>query len=180
MSLKPPVSDQDHMQGNPRAVVELVEYGDYQCPHCGKAYPLIKAMQLKFGDDLKFVFRNFPLSEIHPQAQMAAVAAEAAGRQGRFWEMHDIIFENQADLRTSSLIEYARAIGLDTDQFKADIDDETFLKKVEADFESGVRSGVNGTPSFFINGDKYNQYWDEDQLSDDIKSKIGLLSQNQA
>ncbi len=97
----------DHIQGNRHAAIELVEYGDYQCPHCGQAYPIIKAIQKKFGNDPKFVFRNFPLSEVHPQAKIAAIATEAANEQGRFWEMHDVIFENQGNLATTSLTEYA-------------------------------------------------------------------------
>src|SRR5688572_25542695 len=113
MSLKPPVSNHDHIQGNVNAAIELVEYGDYQCPYCGQAYPIVKAIQEQFGDNLKFVFRNFPLAKIHPQATMAAIAAEAAAKQKRFWEMHDIIFENQRNLLTKSLVEYARRIGLD-------------------------------------------------------------------
>src|SRR5688572_14633979 len=121
MHLKPPVSDKDHIQGNRHAMIELVEYGDYQCPHCGQAYPIIKAIQQKFGSDLKFVFRNFPLSEVHPQARIAAIATEAANMQGRFWEMHDVIFENQKNLFARSLTEYARRIGLVSDQFEDDL-----------------------------------------------------------
>src|SRR5215207_9586829 len=121
MSLKPPVSVRDHIQGNSKAAIELVEYGDYQCPHCGKAYPIIKALQQKFGSNLKFVFRNFPLSEVHPQARIAAIATEAANMQGRFWKMHDIIFENQKNLLVRSLLEYARRIDLDVELFEADL-----------------------------------------------------------
>lgn len=175
MSLKPPVSNKDHIQGNVNAVIELVEYGDYQCPHCGRAYPIIKIIQERLGNDLKFIFRNFPLSEIHPQAKVAAVASEAAASQGKFWNMHDIIFENQDRLHSSALMEYAKLIGLDTLQFKDDLSNNELLKKVEADFESGIRSGVNGTPAFFINGQKYNGSWEEDVLEEYIKAKIGLL-----
>lgn len=172
MPLKPPVSAKDHIQGNLNAVVELVEYGDYQCPYCGQTYPIIKSIQNKFGNDLKFVFRNFPLSETHPNAKLAATSAEAADRQGQFWEMHDILFENQSRLYLSALMEYAKLIGLDVGQFKNDIVKTEVIEKVESDFESGVRSGVNGTPSFFINGKKYNDSWDENSLEDFIKSMI--------
>ena len=173
MSLKPPVSARDHIQGNSNAMIELVEYGDYQCPYCGQAYPIIKIIQQKIGDDLKFVYRNFPLSEIHPQAKIAAIAAEAADRQNRFWAMHDIIFENQQRLHQSALIEYAKLIGLDVEQFEDDLTNDELVNRVEDDFESGLRSGVNGTPGFFINGKKYNDSWDEDSLEAYIEAKIG-------
>lgn len=176
MKLTPPVNSKDHSQGDVHAPVELVEYGDYQCPYCGMAYPIIKALQQKFGKDLRFVFRNFPLSKIHPQAKMAAVAAEAAGYQNKFWAMHDIIFENQRDLRTSSLIEYANRIGLNVVQFTSDLTNHALVKKVEDDFESGLRSGVNGTPGFFINGQKYSGNWDENNLAAHIKNEINLLA----
>lgn len=172
--LKPPVNSKDHIQGKNSAPLELVEYGDYQCPHCGHAYPIIKNVQLNLGDDLKFVFRNFPLSEIHPDAFNAAVAAEAAGLQQKFWEMHDIIFENQQELDFVSLFLYAKKIGLDLERFKNDIQKNTLITKVEQDFESGVRSGVNGTPSFFINGKKYNGNWEENVLTLYLKSQLSL------
>jgi len=166
MALKPPVSnDTDHIQGLKRATIELVEYGDYQCPHCGRAYPIIKRIQEKFKDDLKFVFRNFPLSEIHPQAIQAAAAAEAAGRQEKYWEMHDIIFENQHNLAKPALLEFATKLGLDLRKFEVDLSDQSIIEKIESDFESGVRSGVNGTPTFFVNGTKYVDSWDEWELS---------------
>ena len=158
--LKPPVSNKDHIQGNKNAPLELVEYGDYQCPHCGRAYPIIKEVQQAIGDNLKFVFRNFPLSEAHPDAFKSAVAAEAAGLQKKFWEMHDIIYENQDQLSWQDLFLYAEKIGLNMAHFRIDVEKETVIAKVEDDFESGVRSGVNGTPSFFINGKKYEGDWE--------------------
>ena len=164
--LKTPVNDNDHIQGNKNARIELVEYGDYQCPHCGHAYPIIKGIQKKMGDKLKFVYRNFPLAEIHPDAVNAAMASEAAGLQNKFWEMHDHIFEHQNRLNESSLIKYAEQLDLDIEQFNIDRKSEALIQKVESDFESGVRSGVNGTPSFFINGEKYNESWEEDQFLD--------------
>jgi protein-disulfide isomerase len=170
--LKPPISNHDHIQGNKNAAIALVEYGDYQCPHCGHAYPIIKSIQRKFGDKLKFVFRNFPLSEIHPNALNAAVAAEAAAAQDKCWEMHDIIFENQQHLKDVDLIKYAAKIGLNIEQFEADFEKPEFLEKVEADFESGIRSGVNGTPSFFINGEKYNGSWEENDFLSHLRAFI--------
>jgi len=171
--LKPPVNSNDHIQGDAHAPIELVEYGDYQCPHCGHAYPIIKSIQQQLGGQLKFVFRNFPLAEMHPNATNAAVATEAAAVQGKFWEMHDIIFENQEHLGNSHLVKYAAKIGLDAEQFKADFENPAALEKVESDFESGVRSGVNGTPSFFINGTKYNGNWEEVDLLEYLQSLVG-------
>jgi protein-disulfide isomerase len=159
--LKPPVNSKDHFQGNENAPVELVEYGDYQCPHCGYAYPVIRNIQKKLGNQLKFVFRNFPLAEAHPDATHAAIAAEAASAQNKFWEMHDITFENQQHLDDVHLLRYAEKIGLDIAKFQADFEKPVFAEKVEADFESGIRSGVDGTPSFFVNGEKYNGDWEE-------------------
>jgi protein-disulfide isomerase len=173
--LKPPVSSKDHIQGKDTAPIELVEYGDYQCPHCGHAYPIIKKVQRSLGGDLKFVFRNFPLSESHPDAFNAAVAAEAAGLQHKFWEMHDIIFENQRALDFESLFFYAKTIGLDLERFKNDIQKNIVANKVEQDFESGVRSGVNGTPSFFINEKKYNGDWEEHVFDQYLKSLLPII-----
>lgn len=172
MSLRPPVSGKDHIQGNPDAAIELLEYGDYQCPYCGRAYPIVKNIQQNLGDDLKFVFRNFPLTKIHPLAKIASVATEAAGKQGKFWEMHDIIFENQRRLYKRALLEYAQAIDLNLAQFEADLDNEILIEKVELDFESGLRSGVNATPTFFINGEKYEGNWDGDNLTVFIGLKL--------
>jgi protein-disulfide isomerase len=154
--LKPPVNEKDHKEGTDAAAIQLVEYGDYQCPHCGAAYPVIKKIQRTFGAQVLFIFRNFPLSEIHPHAVSAAIATEAAALQGKFWKMHDIIFENQQLLGEAGLQKMADSIGLDTAKFKNDMRREDLQSKVAADFESGVRSGVNGTPSFFINGNKFD------------------------
>jgi protein-disulfide isomerase len=174
MSLRPPVSDKDHIQGNSSAVIELVEYGDFQCPYCGRAYPIIKGLQQTFGKDLRFVFRNFPLSKIHPQAKRASIAAEAACQQDKFWEMHDIIFENQRHLTASALIQYATNIGLNVGQFKNDLNNETLKEKVESDFFSGLRSGVNGTPGLFVNGEKYNESWEEAPFTLFLQKKLNL------
>jgi protein-disulfide isomerase len=162
--LKPAVSSKDHIQGNENASIELVEYGDYQCPHCGHAYPIIKSIQEKMGDKLKFIFRNFPLAESHPNALNAAVASEAAALQNKFWEMHDHLFEYQTRLDDVSLIKYAAQLHLNVEHFEKDFEKPELIQKVDADFESGVRSGVNGTPSFFINGEKYEDSWDEETL----------------
>jgi len=157
--LTPPVSAKDHTAGPDDAPVTLVEYGDYECPFCGRAHPVVKAVQRELEGQLRFVFRNFPLAEAHPHALLAAQAAEAAGAQGRFWEMHDKIFENQEALELSDIVGYAQSLGLDITQFQADLEAGTFAKKVREDFRSGVRSGVNGTPTFFINGSRYDGSW---------------------
>lgn len=170
MSLKPPVSAKDHLQGNANAIIELVEYGDYQCPHCGRAYPIVKDLQERLGDKLKFVFRNFPLAEIHPQAVRAAVATEAAALQHKYWEMHDIIFENQEWLSEETFLEFAEELGLNVQQFNKDMAKKELLEKTEADFESGIRSGVNATPTFFINGEKYNNGWEGERIFQYIKA----------
>jgi protein-disulfide isomerase len=170
--LRPPVNENDHVQGSVHASVELVEYGDYQCPHCGRAYPVIRRIQTELGDALKFVFRNFPLSESHPQAIAAAVAAEAAGRQGAYWEMHDLIFENQSELDSLPFVRFATTLSLDIPKFEKDMADPALPEKVDADFISGVRSGVNGTPSFFINGIRYDDSWEEKRLLAKLKKSI--------
>ena len=170
--LRTAVNSQDHIQGNVNAPIELVEYGDYQCPHCGHAYPIVKSIQKKMGNKLKFVFRNFPLAESHPNAVNAAVASEAAAMQNKFWEMHDHLFEFQSRLDDESLIKYAAQLKLNVEQFENDFEKPELIKKVDADFESGVRSGVNGTPSFFINGEKYNGNWEEEPFLNYLASLV--------
>lgn len=156
MSLKPKVGEADHILGNRQADLTIVEYGDYQCPHCGKAHPVIKEMMAELGSQIRFVFRNFPLSEMHPYAKSAALAAEAAALQGKFWEMHDAIFENQNSLNEQWLLDMAQQLDLDMDKFRSDLNDESIVDRVEGDFESGMMSGVNGTPTFFVNGQKFD------------------------
>jgi protein-disulfide isomerase len=153
------LSENDHVQGNELAAIELIEYGDYQCPYCGQAYPIVKHIQEVLGSRLKFVFRNFPLRKIHPQAMAAALASEAAGLQGKFWEMHDILFENQNNLDHNSILSYARTLGLDAGKFNEDIASPELEKKVLSDFQSGLLGGVNATPTFFVNGLQYDGDW---------------------
>ena len=155
MSLKPAVSNTDHAQGNLNADLVIVEYGDYQCPYCGAAYPVLKELMNQFGSQIKFVFRNFPLSEMHEYARAAALAAEAAALQNKFWEMHDAIYENQQNLNEHLLLELAEELKLDIPQFKSDLKSSKLKAKVDEDFESGIVSGVNGTPSFYVNGKKF-------------------------
>lgn len=151
-ALKLAINSADHHQGNVFAAITLVEYGDFECPYCKRAHPLVKRLLEERGRQLHFVFRNFPLREIHPHAYMSAIAAEAAARQSKFWEMHDLIFENQNKLSANFLLSLAGTIGLDMAQFARDSKSKEIKNKIETDFESGIRSGVNGTPTFFLNG----------------------------
>ena len=162
--LSPPVGPRDHAAGPNDAAVTLVEYGDFQCPHCGRAYPIVKQVQRALGSQLRFVFRNFPLTKIHPEAEHAAEAAEAAAAQGAFWQMHDRLFERQFALDDDHLVEYAAELGLDADRIRGELEAGTHSAHVRDDFMSGVKSGVNGTPTFFINGVRYDGSWDLESL----------------
>jgi protein-disulfide isomerase len=159
-----PVSGRDHSQGPDNAPVTLVEYGDFECPYCGAAYPIVKEVQRRMGDHLRFVFRNFPLAQVHPHALHAAEAAEAAAAQGRFWDMHDTLFEHQRHLADGDLRRYARDLGLNLGAFEAELVSRSHAGRVREDFLSGVRSGVNGTPTFFINGLRHDDSYDVDTL----------------
>jgi protein-disulfide isomerase len=160
-----PVTDaRDHIQGQPDAAVTLVEYGDYECPYCGAAYPIIKEVQARMGETLRFVFRNFPIATTHPHAERAAEAAEAAASQGRFWQMHDLLFENQQRLRDQDLSAYAEELGLDVELFDKDLAEHVHARRVREDFMSGVRSGVNGTPTFYVNGARYDGSYELETL----------------
>jgi protein-disulfide isomerase len=158
--LTPPLSAHDHIQGSPDTGIVLLEYGDYECPYCGAAYPVVKELQKRMKGKMSFAFRNFPLANAHPHAELAAEAAEAAAAQGKFWEMHDALYENQAALEPENLEQYAAAVGLDLRRFTKEMNELVYTSKVKDDFRSGVRSGVNGTPSFFINGVLYNGSYD--------------------
>ena len=154
--LTPPVSDRDHAQGATDAPLTLVEYGDYQCPYCGAAYPVVKQLQNTLGKKLRFVFRNFPLTQAHPYAMVAAEAAEAAALQGKFWAMHDLLYEQQAFLEPDIIPLWAKKIGLDLEMFGNHIKQGVVAKRIKEDRQSGIRSGVNGTPTFYINGTRYD------------------------
>ena len=150
------VGAKDHIQGEQDAPLTLVEYGDYECPHCGAAYPIVKRVQKKLGKSLQFVFRNFPLTESHPHALHAAQAAEAAALQDKFWEMHDKIFENQETLEDDDLLGFAQELKLDEKKWERDFSSDAIESRIEKDFNGGIRSGVNGTPTFFINGVRHD------------------------
>jgi protein-disulfide isomerase len=160
-ALTMPVSDdRDHIQGPADAAVTLVEYGDYECPYCGAAYPIVKEVQARMGERLRFVFRNFPITTAHPHAEQAAEAAEAAATQGRFWEMHDVLYENQSRLDDVDLRGYAEQLELDVESFGSELAEHVHAERVREDFMSGVRSGVNGTPTFYINGVRHDDTYD--------------------
>jgi protein-disulfide isomerase len=163
-TLKPALDESDHLRGDLSRPIHLVEFGDYQCPYCGQAEPVIRALQQTFGDQLCFAFRNFPIVGSHPHAEIAAEAAEAAGAQGLFWEMHDLLFENQHALDEPHLHRYARQLRLDMGQFAADLRTHRFLAEIRADLHSGAISGVAGTPTFFINGLRHDGAHDFDTL----------------
>jgi len=170
--LRPPVGENDHVQGPATAPVTLLEYGDYECPYCGAAYPIVREVQRRLGDRLRFVFRNFPITTAHPHAEHAAEAAEAAGAQGKFWEMHDYLYEHQRALGDRNLEEHAKAVGLDVERWAADMEGQAFAERVRADFMSGVRSGVNGTPTFYINGRRHDGSYDLETLMAAIEAAM--------
>jgi protein-disulfide isomerase len=169
MSLAKPIDDTDHALGPADAPVTLVEYGDFQCPHCRAAHFYLKNVLATMGDDMRFVFRHMPLTQVHPMAQPAAEAAEAAGAQGKFWPMHDSIYENQDLLSPALLTRLGQRLGLDMQRFSDDVASHRFLPKVKEDFMSAVRSGAAGTPSFFINGEPYEGGYDDESLIDALR-----------
>jgi protein-disulfide isomerase len=173
-TLTPPVSAHDHIEGPADAPLTLVEYGDYQCPYCSAAYPVVKRLQTTLGKKLRFVFRNFPLTQAHPYALIAAEAAEAAALQGKFWEMHDVLFEEQIYLEPGIIRSWAKRIGLNLEKFGNDIKQDVVEKRIKEDRQSGIRSGVNGTPTFFINGTRYDGIPDYGSLLAALESESAL------
>ena len=171
-NLKVPVGPADHTLSDEHAPVTLVEYGDYQCPHCGRAHPVVKALRKHFGRQLRFVYRHFPLTQIHPMAEPAAEAAEFAGAQGQFWEMHNGIFENQPSPSLPLLAELAQALGLSSADLLSALKSREFLPAIKEDFLGGVRSGVNGTPTFFINGYRYEGLNEFEDLVEAIDAEL--------
>ena len=168
MSKLVPVNARDHIRGSAQAPVVMIEYGDFECPACGQAYFVVKELESTFGDTLAVVFRHFPLATVHPHAALAAEAAEAAHAQKRFWEMHDLLFENQRRLSVPDLLAYAATLGLDGARFARELSEHKHADKVHDDFMSGVRAGVSGTPTFFVNGMK--------QTGVDVASLLAAIS----
>lgn len=168
-----PVSeDRDHILGPPNAPVTLVEYGDFECPHCGQAHYVLNDLMDQVDDQVRLVYRHFPLTQIHPHSQRAAEASEAAGAQGEFWDMHDMLFENQEALDDYDLVLHAQALGLDLPRFRRELLQGAYTARVREDFHSGIHSGVNGTPTFFLNGRRYDAPWDLETLLTVIEKEV--------
>lgn len=166
------VTSKDHSQGAENAPIVIIEYADYQCPYCRQAYFILKDIKKELGDKVRLVFRNFPLTQMHRYALHAALAAEAAGAQGKFWEMHDMIFENQRALTDDDLMEYAHRLHLNTNEFQEDFGKDEYLQKVKEDYKSGEDNGVEGTPTFFINGELYTGNWMGPEFAEYLRSLI--------
>ena len=169
--LRTPIGPDDHVSGPRDALVQLVEYGDFECPSCGAAFPEVERVRGLLEGRLLFAFRHFPLSQLHPHAALAAEAAEAAAAQGRFWEMHRLLFENQEALDADQLVSYAETLGLDLERFRADLDERRHRQKVRRQFLDGARTGVNGTPTFYVNGRRHEGGFDADSLCDALAGR---------
>lgn len=174
--LTPPIGDPDHFLGPTDAPITLLEYGDYECPYCGMAYPIVSSILQRMGDSLRFAYRHFPLTQLHPHAQHAAEMAEAAGERGKFWRMHDMLYRNQDALEDEDLISYAAQLGIHPDWAAEALTTHGLAGRVREDFMSGVRSGVNGTPTFFINGVRHDGSWDEPTLYDALQAAATTVS----
>jgi protein-disulfide isomerase len=172
-TLTVPVGPIDHVMGPPHARVTLVEYGDLECPHCKQAAPVVRLLVQKFPDDLRYAYRHFPLEGIHPNAEHAAEAAECAGAQGKFWQMQDLLFENQQRLQRKHLVAYAEKLQLDVARFASELDDHVYLQRVREHVASGNESGVRSTPAFFINGQIQDVSYGLNQLVEAVKARIG-------
>jgi protein-disulfide isomerase len=170
-SLTLPDPKRDHVSGSVNGSIKLLEYGDYECPFCADAQSIVKEIQRRFGDDLLFAFRHFPLINIHPHSEHAAEAAEAAGAQQNFWGMHDLLFENQRALEDEALVAYAGELGLDETRLIREVTSSVYALRIREDFKSGVRGGVNGTPTLFINGERYDGARDLKQLLHALTAK---------
>lgn len=174
----------DRVYGNETAKVVLYEYGDFQCPSCGAAYPQIKTIKEKYRDQIAFVFRNFPLTSIHPNALAASAAAEAAGQQGKFWEMHDALYENQnswssssTDSRNDIFEQYAQAIGLNMDQYRSDLTSKAVTEKIARDRAIGGKIKVSSTPTFYVNDELVNSETNAGVVNGDGSALMKLIDQ---
>ncbi len=177
-TLTVPVNERDHVRGSDDAPVTLVEYGDFECPYCGDFYPIVRRILNRLGTQIRFVFRHFPLPEQHPLAQQAAEASEAAGAQGRFWEMYDLLYQHQDALSRTDLINYTEELELDAEQFVDELDRGVYEQQVRADFESAIHSGANATPTFFVNGERYEGAYEFEALLEAI-AEAGELTEIQ-
>lgn len=172
-----PLRPDDHVRGGENARITLVEFGDYECPGCATAYTAIKRLETEMGDDLRFVFRHFPYSKLHPHAELAAQAAEASGAQGKFWDMHEALFADQDALEFDDLVARAEKLQLDIDSFREALNNETYLDRVRTDFRSGVQNGVFSTPGIFLNGIRHNGSFDYDTLHEVIQREMESVGQ---
>jgi formate-nitrite transporter family protein len=170
--LTPPLSAEDHVDGPERAELELVMFGDFQCPYCAAAYPIVRRIRDQLAPRLLFGFRHFPLRDIHPQAEGAAEAAEAAGTQGAFWQMHDRMYESRGALSGEDLIGYVSELGLDSRLVAAELDSEAHRPRVQRDLDSGLASGVTGTPAFFVGGRHYGGSFDAQSLTAALETSV--------
>ena len=175
-SLTAQVSSSDHVQGQEDAKVTVVEYGDFECAVCGQAYHAVKILRERFGTHMRFVFRNFPLREVHPGAELAAEAAEAAGGQDRFWQMHDLLFENQCHLKAENLREYAAKTGLELGRFDREMRDHLYRQRVQKDVDSGTKSHIQSTPAFFVNGVLHDVSFGLEHLEQAIDEELNCLA----
>lgn len=171
------VSSSDWTRGNKEAKTVLIEYSDFQCPACGTYYPVLKKLQQKFGESVVFAYRHFPLRQIHANAELAARSVEAAGKQSKFWELHDILFENQKTWSNQpnakeTIIQYAQSLNLDMDRFKTDLDSKEVKEKINNDYKSGIAARVNATPTFFLNGNKPDNPRSYEEFKDLIQKAI--------
>jgi protein-disulfide isomerase len=170
-ALTRPDPERDHISGSTNGSINLLEYGDYECPFCADVQPIVKEIQRRLGDNLLFAFRHFPLTNIHPHSEHAAEAAESAGAQGNFWGMHDLLFENQTALEDEDLAAYATGLGFDETRLIREVTSAAYAARIREDFKSGVRGGVNGTPTFFISGERYDGARDLKHLLDTLTAK---------
>ncbi len=171
--LQVPVTNRDHLLGPPDALVTLLQYGDFECPYCGAAHPTLQELIRLRGDVMRFAFRHFPLTNMHPHAEFAAEAGEAAGAQGQFWAMHDWLYEHQQDLQPVAVAAAAERLGLDTAAFAEDLASRRYLPRIREDFVGGLRSGVNGTPTFFVNGVRDDGGYSLDELLAAVDAATG-------
>ena len=171
LTLTLPDPERDHIYGGPNGSITLLEYGDYECPFCADVQPIVKDIQERLGSSLLFAFRHFPLTQIHPHSEHAAEASEAAGAQNDFWSMHNLLFENQTALEDEHLAAYAATLGLDQTRLIREVKSSAYAQRIREDFKSGIKAGVNGTPTFFVNGERYDGRRDLEHLLDALTAQ---------